>query len=257
MFEFALNNVMRSLTLRTVAVGALVVLAPATEVEAQSLRGSQASLRHAHRVAQDHDYTFLRSSDQVRRFVDAGYLVRVRPNRDFTLHAVSFPYARPEVQLFIDRLSGQYRRACGEKLVVTSLTRPQTRQPRNASDLSVHPTGMAIDLRRSWSSRCRGWLERVLLSLERQGVLDATKERSPAHYHVSLFPRPYARYVDQLLSRSASADTGSPIRYTVRRGDSLWTIARKHGLSVDALKRVNGISGSRIYAGQTLTVPSR
>ena len=37
---------------------------------------------------------------------------------------VSFPFARPEVELFVQRLSGQYRRACGEQLVVTSLTRP-------------------------------------------------------------------------------------------------------------------------------------
>ena len=41
----------------------------------------------------------------------------------------------------------------------------------------------------------------------------------------------------------------------VESGDSLWAIARRHGCSVDALKQANDLSGSMIYAGQTLVVP--
>jgi hypothetical protein len=59
------------------------------------------------------------------------------------------------VQTFVERLSSQYHNACGERLVVTSLTRPASEQPRNASDRSVHPTGMAIDLRLSTKGTCR------------------------------------------------------------------------------------------------------
>lgn len=236
----------------------------------QSLRGSPASLDIQNRVAREHDYTYIETAERVRRFVDQGWLVRVRPNGDFGLHAVSFPYARPEVVLFIERLAGQYRDACGEQLVVTSLTRPTTRQPRNASSRSVHPTGMAIDLRYSRDKRCRGWLEGVLLSLERAGVLDATLERYPLHYHVALFPRHYATYVDNLATRTRMAESttsGSAqtsIRtaqlaeraaYTIQTGDSLWEIARQHGVSVDDLQAVNGIDGSRIYAGQVIDVP--
>ena len=58
-----------------------------------------------------------------------------------------------------ERLGGQYRGACGEQLVITSLTRPATLQPRNASERSVHPTGMALDIRYSWDRSCRRWLE--------------------------------------------------------------------------------------------------
>ena len=112
----------------------------ATHVQAQTLRGSEASVNRAYLRAQEHDFTFLETSNQVRRFADAGYLVRVRDSRDYVLHDVSFPYARPEVRLFIERLAGQYKTACREQLVVTSLTRPKSRQPRNASILSVHPT---------------------------------------------------------------------------------------------------------------------
>jgi LysM repeat protein len=229
---------------------------PASPVLAQSLRGSTSSVDYQFRVAHDHDFTFLESPAQVERFVKAGYLVPVRASRYLELHGVSYPYARPETRTFILRLAEQYRRACGEKLVVTSLTRPLSRQPNNASTRSVHPTGMAVDIRRTNNMSCRSWLENVLLSLEKTGVLDATRESRPPHYHVALFPKPYARYVanlaDQANTRVASTDV---LDYQVRRGDSLWDIARIHGTTVDRLKEENELRGSRIYAGQVLKIP--
>lgn len=233
---------------------ALLVSQAVEPVSAQSLRGSRASLDLQNRMAEQHDFTYIDTPSRVRYFADQGWLVRVQPNGDFDLHAVSFPYARPEVELFIRRLSSQYRRACGERLVVTSLTRPTTRQPRNASDRSVHPTGMALDLRYSWDRNCRQWLEGVLTSLEAQGVLEATLERRPRHYHVALFPGPYASYVQSMQTRQA-ATPGQTLEYRVRRGDSLWRIAREHGISVDDLKRFNGIRGNEIFAGQVIDVP--
>jgi LysM repeat protein len=218
----------------------------------------------------------------VRSFVDSGYLVRIVQGRDMELHDVSFPYARPEVRLFLERLSSQYRSACGEKLVVTSLTRPLSEQPRNASDRSVHPTGMALDLRRSNRSSCRTWLESTLIALEGRGVLEATRERRPPHYHLALYPSAYAKYVSSITgapvvraerpegrepslnARVASTplptpsdDAGSPtITHTVSRGESLWTIARRYGLSEEILRSVNGIAGDRIVPGQRLRVPT-
>jgi nucleoid-associated protein YgaU len=240
-----------------IALAALLLMGEG-QVEGQSLGGSEASVNRTHRQAENHDFTFLTTSSQVRRFADAGYLIRVRPNRDFTLNDVSFPYARPEVATFIQRLGAQYRRACGEQLVVTSLTRPTSRQPRNASVLSVHPTGMAVDLRRSRSSTCRRWLESTLLYLEEAGVLEATRERTPSHYHVAVFPRQYGEYVARLASNARSGgEVLGASRYMVRNGDSLWTIAERHGTTVSGLRAANGISGSRIFAGQVLTVPSR
>ncbi len=244
------------LSLRSLPIASLLLGLAAVGLQGQSLRGSSASVDYQFRVAQDHDFTFIKNPAQLERFVKAGYLVPVRPNRDFDLHAVSYPYARPETRTFILRLSQQYRRACGEKLVVTSLTRPLSRQPWNASTRSVHPTGMALDIRRSNSRACRVWLEDVLISLEKVGVLDATRERRPPHYHVAVFPKPYARYVENLTRRAnarvASADV---LDYRVRRGDSLWDIARAHGTTVARLKAENDIRGSQIYAGQTIRVP--
>lgn len=229
----------------------------AAPLQGQSLRGSPASLDRQAAAARTHDFTYLASPGQVERFVQAGYLVQVRPNRDFDLHGVSYPFLRQEARTFILRLASQYRRACGEKLVVTSMTRPQSRQPRNASDRSVHPTGMAVDVRRSNDRACRAWLEGVLLSLEGSGVLEATRESYPPHYHVAVFPKPYARYVESLSARQANTRVASADvqEYRVQRGDSLWDIARAHGTTVDRLKQDNNLTGSRIYAGQLLKVP--
>ena len=52
-----------------------------------------------------------------------------------------------------------------------------------------------------------------------------------------------------------SAQRVQQVAYTVRSGDSLWTIARKHGTTVEVLQRTNGIRGSRIYEGQVLDLP--
>ena len=45
-----------------------------------------------------------------------------------------------------------------------------------------------------------------------------------------------------------------PPFHTVRRGDTLSSIARLHGVSVDDLKQWNGLRSSRLTAGDTLTV---
>jgi nucleoid-associated protein YgaU len=115
---------------------------------------------------------------------------------------------------------------------------------------------MAMDIRRSNSRACRSWLEKVLLSLEGAGVLEATRERNPPHYHVALFPKQYASYVDRRLADAAETGTAVAVAYRVRSGDSLWSIARKHGTSITELRTVNELRGSRIYAGQVLTVPA-
>jgi LysM repeat protein len=241
---------------------------------AQSLQGSPESLDRQNRQAEAHGFSVLRSGEQVRAAVSAGELVPIRPTRDFDLHDVSFPYARPEVRLFLERLSAQYRSACGEKLVVTSLTRPLSHQPRNASDRSVHPTGMAVDLRRSSRAACRNWLERTLLALEREGLLEAIRERNPPHYHVAVYPRPYAQYVARITAngqgsvRTARAEVERPpatvrpapetpgwIRHRVARGETLTAISRTYGVPVSRIQAENGVRGSRILAGQELRIP--
>ncbi len=235
------------------AVVALIIVmglgALEAPAEAASLRGSRTSVERQRRAAREHDFTLLRTPSHVRKFVDLGLLVPVRGNADFELSGVSYPYARPATRLFIERLARQYRNATGEKLVVTSLTRPLSAQPRNASSNSVHPAGMAVDIRRSNSRASRRWLERTLLYLEKRGVVEATRERHPPHYHVAVFPDPYEAYVSNMTG-------GSPyLTHRVRSGESLWKIARHYGCTVEGIKRANGIHSTRIKPGQDLKIP--
>ena len=177
---------------------ALVLLTPAASANAGELDGSRAAVNKAHRVAKRSEFTFLRNTKQIREFVKAERLDKVVSTQDVLLANVSFPYVRPAVKIFIERLAADYRAAFGERLVITSLTRPLSRQPRNASAYSVHPAGMAVDLRIPKKAAQRQWLEQTLLALEDQVVLDVTKEHSPKHYHIAVFPREYERYIASL-----------------------------------------------------------
>lgn len=179
-------------------LGAAVFAVPAHAVGVPvSLRGSPASMVHQNAVAKESDYTFLRTPAQVRAFASEGRLVRLQSGQGFDVaRGVSFPYVRPETRLFVERLGVQHRAACGEDMVVTSATRPLSGQPSNAHALSVHPTGMAVDLRVASKASCRRWLEGALLSLERKGLLDVTREQRPPHFHVAVFPKAYRAHVE-------------------------------------------------------------
>ncbi|NKB86839.1 MAG: LysM peptidoglycan-binding domain-containing protein [Acidobacteria bacterium] len=238
-----------------ITLSAAATLVVALPLEAQSLRGSSASMDRQNAQARAHDFTFLRDGRHVTTFVNSGLLVRLPGNSNYELNAVSYPYARPEVKLFVERLSAQFRGACGEKLVVTSLTRPQNGQPRNASSRSVHPTGMALDIRRHNTPACRSWLERVLLSLEGSQVLEVSLEHRPPHYHIALFPDPYRSYVTR-LGASTTVERAAPGTYVVSRGETLWRIARKHGTTPAAIQRANDLRDTTIYPGQELRIPA-
>jgi LysM repeat protein len=84
--------------------------------------------------------------------------------------------------------------------------------------------------------------------------VEAVRESRPPHYHVAVFPQPYAEYVASLEeSEDAASGSGADeAGYRVRNGDSLWTIARAHGLTVGELRAANDLRGSRIYPGQLL-----
>jgi nucleoid-associated protein YgaU len=287
------------LTMRILRLTAPLVLPAALALgaapaAAQSLRGSPASIDRMYNHARNNDLTFFRTGTGVRGAAEDGDLVRMSGNDDYRLSGVSYPYVLASTRTFVQRLGAQYREVCGEKLVITSGIRPTTLRLSNSTDRSVHPTGMAIDIRKPQGGRCLAWLRETLLYLEGQGVIEATEERRPPHFHIAVYPGPYRRYVsnsggsgESSGSRSASASrpssSGSSSRsssssssasrgsassssrtaaasrttYRVRSGDSLWTIARRHDTTVDRLREANDMRGNRIVAGQVLIIPAR
>lgn len=59
------------------------------------------------------------------------------------------------------------------------------------------------------------------------------------------------------LPDSAATPAGeSPVRtVVVRSGDTLWAIAKRHKIGMNALRALNGLSGDRILIGRTLRLP--
>ncbi len=157
----------------------------AAGLHAQSLRGSQASVDHLYLVARASGLQFHANVRSARRAVAAGEFVPLSGNNDYTpKSSMSLPYATVEVRSYIEHLAAEYHAACGERLVVTSALRPMSRRPRNGSVKSVHPTGIAVDVRKPKRRLCRDWLRQLLLQHEREGTIEATEEFRPPHFHI-------------------------------------------------------------------------
>src|SRR5450759_4694478 len=55
----------------------------------------------------------------------------------------------------------------------------------------------------------------------------------------------------------AAAQSGGPTIYVVQAGDTLYSIAQRYGIDVNALAEANGlINPDQIYVGQSLTIPT-
>lgn len=246
----------------------LVFLGRPCLVAAQSLRGSMASVERMYDHAVRDGLTFYENTNDVQWAAARGELVQLHTNHGYELHRVAFPYVRPATLTFVERLAADYDQKCGDELVVTSGVRPESRQPRNSSQRSVHPTGMAVDLRKPTNGHCLTWLRRELLALEGTGVVEATEEHHPAHFHVAVFAPEYMRFAAiqaqehptptvMIVARTATVAPVSAKRYRVRTGDALWSIAQEHSTSVDAIIAANRLSSAKIKTGQMLVIPTR
>ncbi len=62
-----------------------------------------------------------------------------------------------------------------------------------------------------------------------------------------------AANVEPSIPPRANLESGT---YTVQRGDTLYDIARRFGVSISELRQVNGLRTSRIYPGDVLRIPT-
>ena len=68
-------------------------------------------------------------------------------------------------------------------------------------------------------------------------------------------PRPSAS-AEPTLARAQEVDTSRASRnHRVRRGETLMALSRMYGVTVDAIRRENGIRGDRILVGQVVRIP--
>ena len=140
---------------RSITLAVLFLCAAAARpAAAQSLLGSPSSINRMYYHAVDHGMYFYKTASGLRKAVSEGRFVRLTGNQDYSLGAVSYPYVQEATLLFVERFAAEYHRACGEKLVITSAVRPASMRLANSVDRSVHPTGIAVDLRRPTRANC-------------------------------------------------------------------------------------------------------
>lgn len=214
------------------AVVAALAIDPEPEVAAPpapavSLRGSPAAMAQQHRVALEHGLDFYETEAEILAAVQRGELVELPGDANYEVaDFVHLPYAQPAARTWVERTASLYREACDEPLVVTSAVRAIADQPPNAHALSVHPAGMAIDLRVSQTPACREWLEAKLLSLEGEGLINGIRERRPPHYHVAIFPQPYAQYAAAQAGAELAEQAAAPEDPVAGRGAGrAWIVA--------------------------------
>ena len=86
------------------------------------------------------------------------------------------------------------------------------------------------------------------------GFLDSTKDdvnqlKNDWKDYAEAVVRAIAKYKNISYTAPSGGDY-----YTVQKGDSLWSIATKYGLTVNELKELNGITNNVIHVGQNLKV---
>jgi hypothetical protein len=275
--------------LRSAAVAAvLVAVAPTVRAQRAArqpevLRGSKASVEKMYDFARRHGFPFYLTPFTLDDAIAKGKLVPLTGDATYELTGgVGFSYATAEAREFVMQFAPQYLAACGTPLTVTSAARPTSRQPHNANPHSVHPTGIAVDIRRPYPGPCLTWVRNALAVLEARGFVEATEEHHPVHLHVAVLKAPGARFklpdltngvvvarqaltAMPTVTAAANGEVNLPLApdssgkgriYLVRQGDTLWDVARKLGIEVQTLAEVNHRSTKSVLKpGTTLKLP--
>ncbi|KAK8716410.1 hypothetical protein V6N13_043719 [Hibiscus sabdariffa] len=101
--------------------------------------------------------------------------------------------------------------------------------------------------------------ERNATSLSQQPVVDSIQS-SPIQPIRDSAPSP-SPFSEPTITKKACDYTEQRLpEYSERmieivKGDTLWGLSRKYGVSIDAIKEANGLTGDTIYAGKKLIIP--
>lgn len=158
------------------------------------------------------------TSDNFDGLVRSGDLVRLEGPNIRLRSARVIPYVIPSTRDFVLQLAYDFgQQGCGELVVNDALRVAGSIMPSAASSFSVHPRGMAVDIRvNGISERCETWMNTYLMENEAEGKVDATREhwkvvrgqRVPnPHFHLVVPLQPRG---PNLLQPAAVESVGAP-----------------------------------------------
>ncbi len=160
----------------------------------------------------------------------------------------------------------------GQQLVIPGVSSPKASSSRSSADraervhvvqqgeslwLIARQHGVTVRALAAANNRRPNSVLRVGLRLKIPGTAEPAAEEaeSPA----AEAPQAAEAEADEVAVEEAEAeetDPPDPLTYSVREGDSLWTIARRHGTSVGALAAANGLRPEKVLrVGHELTIP--
>ena len=128
--------------------------------------------------AQSHGLT-IANSRNFPELVSSGSLQRLEgPNLRIKSGGV-VPYVLPQTKYFILGLAFDYGQAgCGDLVITDALRFSDGNMPSAASSFSVHPRGMAVDVRTNGITEyCKKWLNDYLTVRENRMSVDVTYEQ--------------------------------------------------------------------------------
>ena len=151
------------------------------------------------RYAEANGIPFARNERDYQDLVARGQFVRLR-HPALTI-AARRPYVLPTTAQFIYEIADAFSGAGCRGLRINDAARLVSERPSNGSVYSVHPAGMALDLRViNLSARCYEVLTNILSMAEMRGQADATREHRPPHFHVVVVQDSRPR-IDDLVAR--------------------------------------------------------
>jgi LCP family protein required for cell wall assembly len=109
------------------------------------------------------------------------------------------------------------------------------------------------------------WIEEYLTPDGQDAIAlkpGATQQIRERLYHLPHTPRaPTSSSPIQLVPTAAPAPVltstmNTPQLHIVQQGDTLFSLARRYGVTVEAIQQVNGLTGDSIYVGQQLIIPT-
>ncbi len=182
----------------------LIALIISFSATAASLKGSAESMHKQNEVADESDLSRIKNEEELKKFIASGILVPL-PNIqevfvDERLDA-RYRYVRPWTKKFLLDLGKKFYAKFGEGLQINSAVRTQDSQRdlvkknKNAAKgvgkkASSHPTGATVDITKKGMSAPKiKWLRTELLTLEREGRIEATEEHSQSVFHIMVFKK--------------------------------------------------------------------